>query len=118
MTQIAVFYNVTKDAQGRSLGMLDQGKRGTSLDGHIWEKVYEGERRFATDLLDACEVVYRDFNAVDGSWREMPGKLGIRSMSVGDIVEFADANGRRAFIVRGFGFEEVSPSAFTQLIRA
>jgi hypothetical protein len=43
--------------------------------------VYNGP--YHTDNL---ETIFRDFNSVDGSEREMTGKLRIRSMSVGDRV--------------------------------
>ncbi len=57
------------------------------------------EPRVDADTLDD---VFRQMNVVDGD--ELPAKLGIRSMSVGDVIV---DNAGLAFIVAPVGFEAV-----------
>jgi hypothetical protein len=53
--------------------------------------------------LDVLEEVWRDWNRVDGSDREMPDKHSTRSMMVGDLICFKD----KIFKVESVGFCEV-----------
>jgi hypothetical protein len=123
--KLTVLYNVTKDEIGRPLGMLNLGSSWSSLNGHIWEHVHTDTTTHnwcadESDLLLMSEIVFRDFNAVDGSEREMTSKLGIRSMSVGDIVEWESVDMspiRKSFICRDYGFEEIDPGSYTVLVR-
>ncbi len=52
---------------------------------------------------DVLEHVFRIHNAVDGTERNV--RLGIRSLSVGDVVQLDE----RAFSVDSFGWTEMDP---------
>lgn len=57
----------------------------------------------AKDIERACAVAFRDFNE-DGHCRQ----INVRSMSVGDLIQFPRQD--RWFVVEPVGFSEVSPS--------
>ena len=59
------------------------------------------------DEKKALEIIYREFNHVDGS--EHIATLGqVRSMSVGDIVYFPNSNERSWYFCDGCGWKTIS----------
>lgn len=67
--------------------------------------------RGRTSLDAGLAEVFRRMNVVDGN--ELPTKLGVRSMSVGDVVTIIGLDGvRRAYICNPVGWEEVDDTRF------
>lgn len=86
-------------------GMLELGTRGKSLEGHDYCLAWEGSLgpELADNLHEMAEKIWRTFNVVNGN--ELPTVLGIRSMSVGDVVRLGTDEFNYALVARSAGFE-------------
>lgn len=116
--KVSVWYDSTVEEieQGgetfhRPVAMLSFGCYHDSIDGHEYNLIAEFERDFVWENPDylcseVAEKVWRDFNVVDGT--ELPVQLGVRSMSIGDVVVL-DGN---VFIARFVGFELLTDVEF------
>lgn len=108
--KVTVFYNVTKSESGVPLG-LEVGLGG-GVDGHVFVEVdafdVDDVVITADTVIDPAflEVVWRAYNVVDGT--EKPIVLGVRSMSVGDLIEVSHGDVTKRYLAESLGFNDVT----------
>jgi hypothetical protein len=108
MTIVRVFYNTTRDSEGRPVGIMDGWKHGRDMSGHTFDLVHTYEDGWSLTPEDAAEFAFRLLNVVDGT--ELPVKLGVRSMSTGDAVTVTTSSETFTLVCRNAGFERVDGS--------
>lgn len=69
-------------------------------------------KEVATLEEENTDDVFRQMNVVDGT--ELPVRLRVRSMSVGDVI--INVNEAKAFVVASFGFDELASDVYKLFI--
>lgn len=103
--RIEVYYNVALVDRGGTKypakGMLDGYDDGDALiNVNTWLDIE------AVDHIGAADKVWRLMNVVDGT--ELPAKLGLRSMCVGDVLAITDRNtGAEFTLACAMGWDDI-----------
>lgn len=110
--QIQVFHNVTKDAHGRHVGMLDGYRAGHDL-ALVYEYTVPDDKsaRFLLDGRTYAEDAFHLFNVGDDPAYGTPDPRAVeyrakrlRSLSVGDVVVV----GERAYACAALGWDPIA----------